>query len=201
MRAYTHVKKSLQVVYAKPKELNVRCKIYNKTSYHSLSSQSYRPELETTKGCNDDKIQFYHILVGIMRWLWKIDRIYILTYTSVLLIYLLESRVRNMHQALHLFKYLKGHKCSKCVFDPNYVDITNNHMPVKERENYREKVMNELYPDSMDYLHLNAPNIKGQSSQISCFGDADHGGDQIGQRSRTGILILLKKAPVIRYSK
>ena len=115
--------------------------------------------------------------------------------------YLSAPCLGHLYQLLHAFKHLKDHKRSKCVFDPNYVDITNNHMPVKERENYREKVMNELYPDSMDYLHLNAPNIKGQSSQISCFGDADHGGDQIGQRSRTGILILLKKAPVIRYSK
>ena len=72
-----------------------------------------------------------------MRWLCKIGRIYILTDNSLVLIYLLESRVRNMHQALHLFKYLKDHKCSKYVFDPNYVDITDNQMPVKKQATYR----------------------------------------------------------------
>ena len=137
MRAYTHVKKSLQEVEEKPKEVNVRWKLYNKIADHSVSSQSYRPELEMTKGCNDDQIQFYHILVGIMRWLCKIGRINILTDTSLLLIYLLESRVGNMHQALHLFKYLKDHKCSKYVFYPNYVDITDNQMPVKNQATSR----------------------------------------------------------------
>ena len=72
-----------------------------------------------------------------MRWLWKIGRINILTETSIILIYLLESRVGDLHQALHLFKYIKGHKCSKCVFDPNYVDITDNQMPVKKQAIYR----------------------------------------------------------------
>ena len=135
--AYIHVKKELQVFEAKPKEVNVRWKLSNKTADHSLSIQSYRPKLEMTKGCNNDQIQFYHILVGIMRWLCKIGRINILTDTSLLLIYLLESRVGNMHQALHLFKYLKDHKCSKHVFYPNYVDIADNQMPVKNQATSR----------------------------------------------------------------
>ena len=49
MRAYIHVKKVLQVVEAKLKEANVKLKISNKTADHSLSSQSYRTELEMTK--------------------------------------------------------------------------------------------------------------------------------------------------------
>ena len=35
----------------------------------------------------------------------------------------------------------------------------------------------------------------------TCFVDADHGGDQMTLRSRTGILIYVNKAPIIWWSK
>ena len=95
----------------------------------------------------------------------------------------------------YVFKYLRYHKHYKCVFDLNYLDITNNHIPVKERAIYRVKFMNELYPGALKDLPPNAPKPKGCSIQISCFVDADHGGDQINRRSRTRILIFLNKYP------
>lgn len=37
--------------------------------------------------------------------------------------------------------------------------------------------------------------------QISVFVDADHAGDKITRRSRTGILMYLNRAPILWYSK
>ena len=37
--------------------------------------------------------------------------------------------------------------------------------------------------------------------KITCFVDADHGGDQVTRRSRTGILIYVNKSPIIWYCK
>ena len=42
---------------------------------------------------------------------------------------------------------------------------------------------------------------KEKRVKITCFVDADHGGDQVTRRSRTGILIYVNKAQIIWYSK
>ena len=70
-------------------------------------------------------------------------------------------------------------------------------MPVEKREIYRLKFMNELYLDTVEDLL----NPKGHDVQISRFVNADHGGYQITQKSRTGILIFLNKAPIMCYSE
>ena len=98
-----------------------------------------------------------------MRWLCEIGIVDIITETLLLSAYLAASRVRHLHQTLHVFKYMKDHKCFKFVFEPNYVDITDDHMPVEEREIYREKFINELYPNLVEYFPLNAPNAKSVS--------------------------------------
>ena len=92
-----------------------------------------------TEECNNDQVQFYQSLVGIMRWFCEIGIIDILTETSLLLTYLLFPSAGHLQQALDVFKYMKDQKLSKCVFDRNYVDITDNCKPVKEREIYRSK--------------------------------------------------------------
>ena len=53
----------------------------------------------------------------------------------------------------------------------------------------------------MEDLPLNAPNPKGRAFQISCFVDSDHGGDQINQIPRTGILVLLNSDTIMWYLK
>ena len=54
--------------------------------------------------CNDDQVQLYQSLVGIMIWLCEIVRINILTETSLLSSYLSTPHVGHMHQKLHVFK-------------------------------------------------------------------------------------------------
>ena len=81
------------------------------------------------------------------------------------------------------------------------MDITDNHIPVKEQAIYRAKFINELYPNAVEDLPLNSPKLKGRSVQILCLFDADRGGYQITRRSITVILIYLHKAPIMWYSK
>ena len=61
--------------------------------------------------------------------------------------------------------------------------------------------MKELYPDAVEEIPPNAPKPKGKPVQMSVFVDADHAGDKITRRSRTGILIYLNAAPILWYSK
>ena len=169
MSADSHIKKAIDVVHNRLRESDVVFKSSNKTAEHPFSSQSYRPELDVTEECNEDQVEFYQSLVGIMRWLCEIGRIDILTETSLLSTYLSCPRVGHLHQALHVFKYLKDHKRSKCVFDPTYVDINDDHLPYEDRATTKAKYMGELYPDAVEEKLANAPRPRGRKVQITCF--------------------------------
>ena len=201
LSADSHIKKALDVVQQRMKESNLVFKSSNKTAEHPFTSQSYRPELDVSEECNEDQVELYQSLIGILRWLCEIGRIDILTETSLLSTYLSCPRIGHLHQAFNIFKYLKDHKRSKCVFDPSYVDINDNHLPLEERATYKAKFMKELYPDAMEYRPGNAPKPRGRKVQITCFVDADHAGDKITRRSRTGILIYINKSPIIWWCK
>ena len=81
MSSNSHVKKALEVVQDRLQEDNVKFKGSNKTAEHPFSSQSYRPEINVTEECDEEQVQFYQSLVGIMRCLCEIGRIDILTDT------------------------------------------------------------------------------------------------------------------------
>ena len=95
--ADVNVKKALQVIEAKLKWDNIRWKPSNKTVDHPFSRKFDRPELDITKEINDDQVNFYQSLVGIMRWLCWIGMIDILTETSLLLMYPSAPRVGHLH--------------------------------------------------------------------------------------------------------
>mmetsp|Transcript_10258 Transcript_10258/g.14495 ORF Transcript_10258/g.14495 Transcript_10258/m.14495 type:complete len:163 (+) Transcript_10258:3927-4415(+) len=45
------------------------------------------------------------------------------------------------------------------------------------------------------------PETRGESVQINCFVDADHGGNRVTCRSHTGIIIYGNTAPIVWYLK
>ena len=200
MSADSHIKKALEVVSARMDKDGVRFKS-KRTADSPFSSQDYRPELDITELCNDEQTEFFQSLIGIARWLCELGRVDLLTETSLLSTCLANPRTGHLHQALHMFKYLKDHKESKLVFDPRFANVNDGHLPLEQRAEYKAKYMKELYPDAVEELPRNAPKPLGNSVQISVFVDADHAGDKITRRSRTGILLYLNKTPVLWYSK
>ena len=157
MSADSHIKKALQVVKDRMREDDVRFKASKRTADQPFSNQDYRPELDTTEPCDEDQTVFYQSLIGIARWLCELGRLDILTETSLLSAYLANPRTGQLHQALHMFKYLEDHKRSRIVFDPNYVDINDDHLPFEERAAFRSVYMKELYPDAVEEIPPNAP--------------------------------------------
>ncbi len=200
MSADSHIKKALEVVQARMIRDNVRFKS-KKTAESPFTSQDYRPELDTSEPCNEDQVEFFQSLIGIARWLCELGRVDVLTETSLLSTCLANPRTGHLHQALHMFKYLKDHNSSKIVFDPRYANITDDHLPREQQADYKAMYMKELYPDAVEDIPKNAPKPLGRPVQISVFVDADHAGDKITRRSRTGILLYLNKAPILWYSK
>ena len=72
MSADSYVKKALEVVLNRLRECSKMFKHSNKTAKNPFSSQSYKPELDITELCNEEQVQFFQSLVGIMRWLCEI---------------------------------------------------------------------------------------------------------------------------------
>ena len=160
MSADSHVKKALDIVKQRLRDNKLMFKSSNKTADHPFSSQSYRSELDVSRECNEDEIQFYQSLIGIMRWLCEIVHIDILTKTSLLCTHLSSPHAGHLHQALHVFKYLKDHKRSKCVFVLTYISITDDELPEEERASFKAKYMKELYPDAVEKYCRMHPNPK-----------------------------------------
>jgi hypothetical protein len=57
----------------------------------------------------------------------------------------------------------------------------------------------DFYGDVKESISPNAP--RGNPVQTTAFVDANHAGNQVTQRSHTGILIFCNSAPIIWYSK
>ena len=57
--------------------------------------------------------------------------------------------------------------------------------------------MSELYPDAIEEKPNNTPKPKEKFTRNTCSVDADHGGDQMARRTRTGILIYVNKTPIV----
>jgi len=93
----------------------------------------------------------------------------------------------------HIFLYLKGHKNSRLVFDPAYLDINDRRLTSVD--------WTDFYLDTTDELLLGVPERRGMPIEISCFVDADHTGNLATRWSQTGILIFINKAPIIWFSK
>ena len=201
MSGESHIRKALEVVDSLMTREGVRFRTSKKSASHPFSTQMYRPELDTTEYCNVEQVKMYQSLVGILRWLCELGRVDILMETSALSHHLVSPRVGHLHQVLHVFKYLKDHKRSRLVFDPSYINISDDDLPIEERAATRARYMAELYKDATEDIPRNAPKPRGRPVQISCFVDADHAGDSVTRRSRTGILIFLNSAPIIWYSK
>jgi hypothetical protein len=164
--------------------------------------QDYRPELDTTDLCDDDKTSLFQNLIGMLRWICELGRIDILHETSILSQYLAQPRIGHLQEAINIFYYLKHHNRSWMVMNPNRFDIDwipRNKDDIHPRE--RARAMKEIYPDATDELPHNMPEPRGNAADISVFVDADHAGNRVTRRSHTGVLIYVNMAPIIWYSK
>jgi hypothetical protein len=107
--------------------------------------------------------------------------------------YSVAPRRGHLEQVLHIFAYLKKYKRSTLVFDDNVLLFDENRLVRCD--------WSKFYPGAAEVEPPNAPELRGKPITMSCYVDADHAGCRATQRSHTGILIFLNKAPVLWYSK
>jgi hypothetical protein len=61
--------------------------------------------------------------------------------------------------------------------------------------------MERYYSAMTEEIPTNVPQARGKPIQITAFVDADHAEDDNIRQSRTGVLIYIKRSPILWYSK
>jgi hypothetical protein len=153
----------------------------------------YRPELDVSPLLDPDRANYYQSQLGILRWTVELGRMDIATEVSMLAAHNALPREGHLAAVFRIYSYLKTKPNARLVFDPTYSDIDYDSFP---QENWKD-----FYGDVSEAIPPNAPPPLGKPVEVRCYVDADHAGDKLTRRSRTGIIIFLNNAPIVWYTK
>ena len=156
---------------------------------------AYRPEIDTTPELSAIDAAYYQSLIGVLRWMVELGRVDICLEVSTLLSHLALPREGNLQQIFHMFAYLKRNHNSEMIFDPSD--------PVVDESLFEEQdwTATEFGLSLTEELPGNMPQTRGSGFVMRAYVDADHAGDSITRRSRTGFLVYLNSAPIYWMSK
>ena len=156
-------------------------------------SSSYRPELDTSPVLDDEEANWYQSAIGTLRWIIEIGRMDITCEVSMLASQMAQPRQGHLVAVLRIFAYLKAHHNSRLAFDPTYPSVDHDSFPKTNWERFYGNVKEAIPP--------NAPEPLGRPVVLRTFVDADHAGDKMTRRSRTGFVQYINSAPINWYSK
>jgi hypothetical protein len=164
-----------------------------KSKTRSPMETNYRPELDVSPVLDPTEANYYQSQIGVLRWAVELGRIDITTEVSMLAAHNALPRRGHLDAVYRIYSYLKTKTNARLVLDPTYPDI--------DYDSFTKHNWNEFYGDAVEHIPNNAPTPLGKPVEIRCFVDADHAGDKVTRKSRTGIVIFLNGAPIIWYSK
>ena len=122
-----------------------------------------------------------------------IGRIDICCEVSMMSSNLALPREGNLSQVFHIFAYLKNHHYSALVFDLLYPDANIDTFQKDDWTDFYGNVKEAMPPDMPE------PLVK--EVVMRCFVDADHSGEKLTRRSRSGFIIFLHMAPIYYCQK
>ena len=160
----------------------------------ALIRRDYRPEVDITPELPPQEAAYYQSLIGVLRWIVELGRIDITCEVSQMAFMMAMSREGHLDQIFHIFAYLKIKHNAVMVFDPTDPDIDPADFP---KENWNHTV----YSEAKEPIAHNLPKPCGKGFTIRAYVDADHAGNIVTRRSRTGFFILLNNAPIYWLSK
>jgi hypothetical protein len=189
----------------------VRAAVKNVTTYASTQSEArwqiptraetplqttYRPELDVTPELQPSEAAYYQSIIGILRWIVELGRIDICLEVSMMSSHLALPREGHLSQVLQIFSYLKKYHNTEMVFDPSDPVVDESTF---ERKDWTSSEFGHV--DGIEELPTNMPLPRGQGFTMRAKVDADHAGDTVTRRSRTGFLVYLNCAPIYWFSK
>ncbi len=153
----------------------------------------YKPELDLSPELDSTQAQYYQSLMGVLQWMVELGRIDMITEVNIMASYVAMPREGHLDNIFHMFAYLKIKYNSRMVFDPSYPNI--------DMTDFKECDWKHFYKGATKAIPDNAPEPRCKDVDIRCFVDADHAGDTVSRKSRTGFFIYINMAPVIFHSK
>ena len=157
---------------------------------------TYRPELDTTPELAPMEAAYYMSLVGILRWIVELGRVDICLECSMMSSHLALPREGHLQQVLQMFAYLKKYHNTEMVFDPSDPVVDESSF---EKRDWTSSEFGHL--QGVEQMPTNMPEPRGTGFTIRAKVDADHAGDTVTRRSRTGFLVYLNCAPIYWMSK
>ena len=161
-------------------------------------SCGYRPEIDVTPELGPEDAAYYHSLIGVLRWIVELGRVDINVEASMLSSHLVLPREGHLQELFHVFAYLKKHMNSEMVFDPSEPEIDLNAFP---KQDWSYSIYSSPGEEAKELLPPNMPAPLGKGFTIRCFVDADHAGELVTRRSRTGYVVMLNNAPIYWHTK
>ena len=159
---------------------------------------NYRPEIDVTEELGPQDASYYHSLIGILRWIVELGRVDINVEVSMMSSHLALPREGHLQEVLHIFGYLKKHMNSEMVFDPSEPEIDMNEF---KREDWGYSIYSSPGEELKEELPPKMPKPLGKAFKVRGYVDADHAGELLTRRSRTGFIIFLNKSPIYWHSK
>ena len=157
---------------------------------------SYRPEIDVTPELQSEESSYYQSLIGILRWIVELGRIDVCLEVSMMSSHVAMPREGHLRQVLHIFAYLDKYHNTEIMFDPSppYIDPNAFSLQDWTSSEFGHVSGKEEDPPNM-------PEARGFGFTTLAKVNADHAGDTITQRSRTGFLVYLNNALVYWTSK
>ena len=147
---------------------------------------SYRPELDVSPELGPVEAAYYQSLIGILRWIIELGRVDICLEVSMM--------AGHLQHLLQTFAYLKKYHNTEMVFDPSD--------PVVDESNFeRRDWTSSGHMEGKEELPPNMPEPRGLGFVMRGKVDADHAGDTVTRRSRTGFLVFLNCSLIYWTSK
>ena len=107
--------------------------------------------------------------------------------------HLVLPREGHFEQVLNIMGYLKTHKMMRFLFDCGY--------PTDKERWFKNYYWFNFYRNAKAAIPPNMPDARGHGFTVTCFVDVNHVGYLKDQKSQTGVLIFINKAPIHWYSK
>ena len=82
-----------------------------------------------TEDLGEDDVAYYHSLIGVLRFIVELGRVYINTEVSMLSSHLDLPRSVHLDAVLHIFAYLNKKHKSDMVYDPTEVEFDSTAFP------------------------------------------------------------------------
>lgn len=166
---------------------------FNKRQRKRPYDYKYKPELDTSPLLEGEDVTWYQQLIGMLRWVCELGRIDVLYEVGKMSSFNAMPRKGHLREVYNIFYYLHKTKTRKLVFDDNRNDV--------DVSCFFDGDWSAFYPDADPKVPPNCLPALGTPIKITCFVDANHGGDMVTRRSHTGVIIFLNNTPVVWYSK